>query len=245
MDLIPIHNQGPDFFVDSRDVAEVFNLSHSHIREQIESHQPELERLGIFRVETDKITGGRGRPQKFYCLNFDQTVFLLTLTRSTEETKEYRVQLILAFRTAREKLRPVDAYLLSLPEKWRKTFKDDFYIALMNIYGVEYDASKNKPSWVGVWTNRFVYEPIYEGLSSELKTKRQTYCDGTGKDADYIRLHQFLEENAKEELREHITKITTLLQLSGSKYEFAEKFCSLFHGVTQLTLDDLLETEFA
>ncbi len=245
-DLIPIFNQGTDFLVDSRDVAQVFNLTHQHLREQIESHEPELARLGVFRFETGKPLAGSqgGRPERYFWLNFDQTIFLLTLTRPTQETKEFRVRLILAFRAAREKLRPVDTILLSIPEKWRKTFKDEFYVALLNVYGDSFDASKNKPSWVGAWTNRFIYTPVYCGLSDELKAKRLTYCDLSGKDADFIRLHQFLEQHAKEDLRDHITKATTILQMSGSKHEFAENFRSLFHGHTQINFDDLYDPEF-
>ncbi|HTX22859.1 MAG TPA: P63C domain-containing protein [Candidatus Aquilonibacter sp.] len=166
------------------------------------------------------------------------------LTRPTEETKEFRVKLILAFRAAREKLRPVDTILLTIPEKWRKTFKDEFYIALLNIYGESFDASKNKPSWVGHWTNHFIYSPIYDGLSHELKSKRAAHCDLTGKDPDFIRLHQFLEEHAKDELKEQIAKTTAVLQMSGSKHDFAENYRAVFHGVSQIKFDDLLKDDF-
>lgn len=244
--LLPIHNQGQDFLVDSRDVAATFNLTHQHIREQIEEHESEIARLGVFRVESGKPLAGStgGRPERYYWLNFDQTVYLLTLTKPTEQNREYRVRLILAFRKAREQLRPVDTILLSIPEEWRKTFRDEFYVALLRIYGDSFDASKNKPSWVGGWTNRFIYDPIYFGLPGELKAKRSAYCGTSGKAADFIRLFQFLEEHAKNELKEHITKVTTLLQLSGSKHEFAEHFQSLFHGKTQLNFDDLLSDDF-
>ncbi len=237
-DLIPIFNQGADLLVDSQDIAKVFGIQHKNLRETIESHEPELSRLGVYRFETAKPLAGSlgGRPEKHYWLNFDQVVFLLTITRPTEETKEFRVKLILAFRAARERLRPVDTILLSIPEKWRKTFRDEFYIALLNIYGESFDVSKNKPSWVGAWTNRFIYNPIFQSLSAELKTKRLAYCDNSGKDPDFIRLHQFLEENAKEDLKEHITKVVTTLQLSGSKHDFAESFGRCFTAAHRLTL---------
>ena len=245
-DLLPILNQGADFLVDSRDVAKAFKIQHKNFREVVEQHERELTRLGVYRFETAKPLPGSegGRPEKFYWLNFDQTIFILTLTRPTEETKEFRVRLILAFRSAREKLRPVDAIMLSVPEKWRKTFKDEFYIALLQIYGDSYDASKNKPSWVGAWTNRFIYEPIFKGLSKELKTKRAAYCDLTGKDADFMRLHRFLEEHAKDELKEQIAKTTAILQMSGSRHDFAENYRSVFHGLKQINFDDLLSDDF-
>ena len=240
--LLPIHHSGPEFFVDSRDVATTFRLTHQHLREMVDGHVSELERLGVLRVETGKPTSVKvGRPERYYFLNFDQTIFLLTLTRPTQETKEFRVQLILAFRSARERFRPVDNYLSSIPEKWRKTFKDEFYIALLRIYGVDFDASKNKPSWVGAWTNRFIYEIVFEALSVELKSKRHSYCATSGRDPDFIKLHQFLDTYRKEELRDHISKVTALLQLSGSKLDFAEHFKALFGGETQFKMTDLLE----
>lgn len=246
-ELIPIFNQGAELLVDSRDVAKLFGVAHQHFRETIELHALELGQLGHFQFETGNGVireQGGGRQEKYCYLNFDHVVFLLTLTKTTDQTKKFRLKLILAFRAAREKLRPIDTILLSIPEKWRKTFRDEFYIALLNIYGESFDASKNKPSWVGAWTNRFIYNPIFQSLSDELKIKRLAYCDTSGKDPDFIRLHQFLEDHAKDNLKEHITKIVTTLQLSGSKHDFAEKFRSLFHGTTQINFDDLLNDDY-
>ncbi|HWL51215.1 MAG TPA: Rha family transcriptional regulator [Chthoniobacteraceae bacterium] len=241
-ELIPVHNQGADFLVDSRDVAKAFSVKHKSLRDLIEDHEAEIRRLGVFRFEAERPLPGSsgGRPARFYWLNFDQTVYLLTITRSTEETRHFRVQLILAFKAARERFRAIDGYVLSVPDRWRKTFGDDFYKHLLKIYGAEFDASKNKPSWVGNWTNKFIYEPIYNGLSNELKLRRRAYCGSSGKDPDFIRLHQFLEETAKDQLREHVTKVLTILTVSRSKQEFAEHFIALFHGAMQLQLDDLL-----
>ena len=61
--FLTVHNQGTEFLVDSRDVARVFDLTHQHVLEQVEEHEPEMTRLGVFRVETGKplagSTGGR------------------------------------------------------------------------------------------------------------------------------------------------------------------------------------------
>jgi hypothetical protein len=244
-ELIHLYNQGQDFLVDSRQVAKLFQLAHQHLREQIEAHEPEIKRLGVFQFETGKtLANTQGRPEKYYYLNFDQTIYLLMLTKPTEETKEFRVQLILAFRSAREKLRPIDTMMLSIPEQWKLTFKEEFYIALLNVYGDKYCATKNKPSWVGNWTNKFIYTPIFDGLPDELKSKRASYCDMSGKDPDFIRLHRFLEIHAKDKLKEQIAKTTVTLQMSESKLEFAENYRAIFHGATQINFDDLLSDEF-
>lgn len=235
-ELIPIKNQGSDLVADSRHIAELFEIEHKNLRETIEAHEEQLTQLGVYRFETAKPTPSGGRPEKYILLNFDQIAFLLTVTRPTAKTKEFRLKLIVAFRNARERLRPVDGLLLTIPDKWKKTFEDEFYIALLRLYGDTFKKSENKPSWVGWWTNRFIYEPIYAGLSNELKSKRTSYCADTGADADYLKLHQFLEKYAKDELQKHIVKITTLLQLSGSKLDFVEHFAALFHGHRQLKL---------
>jgi P63C domain len=244
-ELIPILNQGADMLVDSRHLSKVLKLTHQHIREQIEAHEEQISRLGIFRFQTGKtLPNTQGRPEKYFYLNFEQISFILYLTKPDKEGKEFQVRLLLAFRAFREKLRPVDKILLSIPIPQRTTFKEEFYIALLGIYGDLYDASKNKPSWVGAWTNKFIYEPIVKNLSRELKTKRAAYCDSSGKDAEYMRLHRFLEEHARDELKERIAKTTTILQMSDGKYRFAENYRSVFHGQTQINFDELLRDDF-
>ena len=236
--IIPITNQGSDLLADSRNVAQLFSVDHDSFRETIEDHESELAALGVYRFETDKPQKGTkgGRPSKFYWLNFDQIAFLLTISKTTEKNKEFRLKLILAFRSAREKLRPVDSILLTIPDKWKKAFPPEFYKELLNLYGDTFDESKNKPSWVGGWTNKFIYEPLINGLSSELKRKRAAFSERIGKDADYYKMFQFLEENAKKDMETHITKITTILTISNTKQDFIEGFAAMFHGHHQLKM---------
>jgi hypothetical protein len=61
---------------------------------------------------------------------------------------------------------------------------------------------------------------------------------------DFIRLHRFLEEHAKDELKEQIAKTTAVLQMSGSKHDFVENYRSVFHGRTQIRFDDFLSDDF-
>ena len=237
-DIIPITNQGSDLLANSRNVAKLFSVTHAHLREQIADHEDQLAQLGQLRVETEVVKGyqGGGNPSKFYWLNFDQIAFLLTISKTTQKTKDFRLKLILAFRAARENLRPVDSILLSIPDKWKKAFPHEFYKELLNLYGDTFDESKNKPSWVGGWTNKFIYEPLIDGLSGELKRKRTAFSQRVGKDADYYKMHQFLEEHAKEDMKSHITKITTLLAVAHSKQDFIENFAALFHGHHQMKM---------
>ncbi len=224
----------------------MFQVQHKTLFRTIQDNREALETLHQLRFQREvgyRVHGG-GNPIQFAWLNFDQVAFLLTLTKTNAQTKQFRLQLILAFKQAREKLRPIDTLLLALPAAWKKTFQDDFYIGLLNIYGAEFNKQKNKPSWVGGWTNRFIYEPIYRGLSAELKKKRNQFVTDTGRDGDYLRLHQFLEENAKDQLRTTIAKVTAVLQISRGKQDFAENYAQMMGGVMQLRIEDLLKDDF-
>jgi len=236
-DLIPIINQGSELRADSRDVAKLFGLTHKHLRENIESHASQLDQLGLLRFETAKPSGSwfGGRPEKYCYLNFDQIAFMLTLTRSTEQTKEFRLKLIIAFRDARTRLRPIDQALLSIPDAWRKTFPDDFYVALLNLYGDKFEKSGDTPSWVGRWKNRFIYEPLYDGLPDELKQRRRQRVETIGSDC-WLKLHQFIEQYAKKNLDKHLAKVTALLQAASSPGHFIELFSAVFYGQKQLLL---------
>ena len=236
-ELIHIHNQGSDLRADSREVAKLFGIEHESLRKTIEAHEDDLGQLGVFRFEIAKPEAGSlgGRPEKFCYLGFDQIAYLLTITRTTAQTKEFRLRLIIAFRDARTRLRPVDHALLSIPDAWRKTFQDDFYIALLRLYGAEFERSGDTPSWVGKWTNRFIYEPLYDGLPDELKRRRKIRGDDIGSEA-WLKLHQFIEQHAKKNLEKHITKVITLLQAATSPSHFIELFATVFYGQKQLLL---------
>jgi phage regulator Rha-like protein len=235
--LLKIHQQGTDLMADSRAVAKVFGIEHKNLRELIEKNASQLGQLGVYRFQTAKPQAGTpgGRPEKFTYLNFDQIAFLLTLSRPKEENKQFRLRLIIAFRDARNKLRPIDTALLSMPDEWRRAFPSEFYEALLRLYGAEFAGMGDTPSWVGRWTNKFIYEPLYNGLPDELKRRRKLHVGDEGSEA-WLKLHQFIEKHAKKNLERHITKVTALLQAATSKTSFFELFTAVFYGQKQLLL---------
>lgn len=236
-ELIHIHNQGSDLRADSREIAKLFGVEHQSLRETIEDHEAQMNELGVFRFETGKPPAGSlgGRPERFCFLNFDQIAFLLTITRATAQTKDLRLRLIIEFRDARNRLRPVDHALLSIPDAWRKTFRDELYIALLKLYGERFEKPGDTPGWVGRWTNKFIYEPLYEGLPDELKRRRSERGAAIGSEA-WLKLHQFIEKHAKKNLENHLTKVIALLQAATSPGHFIELFSSVFYGQQQLLL---------
>lgn len=233
--LISIHNQGQELRADSRQVAKFFDVEHESLRKLIVQNQASFECLGSLRFEIGVKAHGRGGEQPKFCyLSEQQVAFLLTLTRNTGRTTELKLQLIQQFQKARQQLRPIDSILLSLPEDWRKIFPDDFYCALLKLYGQEFCRSAGTQSWVGKWTNKFVYDPLWRNLPAELKAKRKMRTAKGQSDAASLKLHQFLEEHAKVALERHVLKLTGLLEASTSPEHFRELFRSVFSGESQL-----------
>lgn len=255
-----IQHRGPKLEADSREVAAFFEVQHESLMRLINDNLAAFESFGAVRFQTGKSNsgsdvvaeldspisnreiktrGGRregaGRNEKFVWLSEPQVAFLLTLTRNTGRTTELKLAMIQRFQKAREALRPVDNILLSVPDEWRTVFNPDYYRALLRVYGAEYDPAKNKPQWVGAFTNRYVYEPLWNSLPAELKAKRKAIAEAEGT-AEFIRLHRFLEENAKRALERHILAVTTLLEVAQSPEHFRELFAAKFQGETQLLM---------
>ncbi len=140
------------------------------------------------------------------------------------ETLDKITDVILAYRP-----KPMDE-LLHFVNQGSELYVDSREIAKM--FGVQHESLMVR------WTNRFIYEPVFAGLPAELKAKRAQYSADSGKDAEWMRLHQFIEENAKEELREHLAKITGFLQIAKNRQDFLEYFVALFGGGKQDKWDE-------
>ncbi|MCG9119816.1 Rha family transcriptional regulator [Laribacter hongkongensis] len=88
--------------IDSRIVAEELGIQHDNLVQNLERYRNKLERLGIFRFQTEKLTAGRGRFVRFALLNEDQAYFAATLSRNTERAVEVKFRLVQAFSEARK-----------------------------------------------------------------------------------------------------------------------------------------------
>ena len=64
----------------------------------------------------------------------------------------------------------------------------------------QFEEGKNTPQWVGSWTVKFIYRPLYEKLPEELRKRRQLHAVEMGT-SQWRKLHQFIEEHAKENLK--------------------------------------------
>jgi prophage antirepressor-like protein len=121
-------------------------------------------------------------------------------------------------------------FLTEIPKDWRRTFKDEWFEAILGVWGLEYVKAKT-PGFVGKIINTYVYEALIEGLPAELKARRAEFGD------DNAKLHQFLVTEAREKLSEHLA-VTKALALNSQNNpdNFREQFDRVFRGRNQLLL---------
>lgn len=118
--------------------------------------------------------------------------------------------------------------------KWQSRFPRKFYQEVFRLYGWEYDPlSLKRPSYIGKFTNEFVYDQMPPGVLEELRKRNPVTENGFRK----RKHHQHLtEEVGISHLDRHLTKLITVMELSDSVEDFKENFNRVFKNVSQLKL---------
>lgn len=117
----------------------------------------------------------------------------------------------------------LNAYISDEILKWQLTFTDDFYKEIYRLWGLPFIPKyiKNKPSFIGKLTNKYIYDLLPRGVVDKIKEKTGKTEKGNWK----YKWHQSLTpEIGKEHLKKQIIEVTTLMSVSQSK----EQFDSLF-----------------
>jgi hypothetical protein len=225
-------------------IAEHCGIQHKNVLNLIETHLDDIEgAFGPIAFETRKGSplqqGGFAKATRIAYLTEQQATFLITLFRNTPVVVRFKLALTKAFfalRDEREKVAYVGLFLREVPAVWEGTFPDSFFKAVCDCYGLTHIKGRT-PKFFGGFINRYIYEPLLESLSPELKAKREEYCDSSGMSEASFRLHQFLKDNCKKSLERHILVIETLLGVSRTELDFKEHFAARFEGRQQLVLE--------
>ena len=227
-------------------IADHCGIQHKNVLELIDKHLSSIESaFGHLTFETrDEIRLGKSGVQSTYpvrtaYLTEQQATFLITMFRNTDVVVRFKLALTQAFfalRDRRENIAYVGLFLQEVPAAWEGTFPDSFFKAVCDCYGLHYVKGKT-PGFFGGFINRYIYEPLLENLSPELKSKRMEYCDAAGTSEASYRLHQFLRKHCKKALERHILVIETLLAVSRTEMDFKEHFAARFEGRQQLVLE--------
>lgn len=84
-------------------IAEALGLKPKNVAELITDYQSDFAEMGVLRFETAKPTSENGgRPERIVYLNEDQCYLLLTYSRNTVKVRQAKIQLVKAFRAARD-----------------------------------------------------------------------------------------------------------------------------------------------
>lgn len=102
--------------VDSRLIAEQLGNQHESTIKTVKAYAADFRQFGVLRFEIGKPPAGSkgGRPEEYALLNEDQCYLLLTYSRNTPRARALKINLVKAFREARDRASVSDAQYLPL-----------------------------------------------------------------------------------------------------------------------------------
>lgn len=137
----------------------------------------------------------------------------------------------------------LNAYISDEILKWQLTFTDDFYKEVYRLWRLPFIPKyiKNKPSFIGKLTAKYIYELLPKGVVDKIKEKTGKTESGNWK----YKWHQSLTpEIGREHLKKQIVEVTTLMSISQSKEQFDALFQQKYNKKpVQLTLEFNEEVE--
>ena len=133
------------------------------------------------------------------------------------------------------------AYISDELLKWQKTFPDTFYQEIFRLNGWDYTVRniKAKPSVVGKWTNKVIYEQLPKGILEELKKKTPKSESG-----NYTaRFFQSLtSDTGHPHLSAQLNQVIAIMRISDNWEQFMSNFNKMVarkNGQLELNLNDL------
>lgn len=119
--------------------------------------------------------------------------------------------------------------------RWQTRFPRKFYQEIFRLYNLAYDPlNMKRPSFLGNFTNKYVYSHLPKGVLEELKIKNPKNARGNRSKKH----HQLLSGDiGVPHLEKHITKLITIMELSDNIEDFKNNFNKIFRGIEQLPLD--------
>lgn len=106
--------------------------------------------------------------------------------------------------------------------KWTRRFPPDYYRHLFRLKGIPFPPSngKNKPSYVGHWTNDIVYSRLAPGVLKKLREVNPKTSSGHRA----RRHHQHLTEDVGvPELQQHLSNVIFLMKSCQTDAEFKQR----------------------
>lgn len=130
----------------------------------------------------------------------------------------------------------LSAYISEEILKWQLTFTDDFYKEVYRLWGLPFIPKyiKNKPSFIGKLTTKYIYEELPKGVVDKIKDQTPKTPGGHWR----YKWHQSLTpEIGREHLKKQIIEVTTLMSISQSKQQFQDLFERKYNKRVQLEME--------
>lgn len=130
----------------------------------------------------------------------------------------------------------LSAYISDEILKWQLTFTDDFYKEVYRLWGLPFIPKyiKNKPSFIGKLTTKYIYEQMPKGVIEKIKDKTGKTSGGNWR----YKWHQSLTpEIGREHLKKQIIEVTTLMSIAQSKEQFQALFEKKYRQNVQLEME--------
>jgi len=129
------------------------------------------------------------------------------------------------------------AYVSEEILKWQLTFTDEFYKEIFRLWGLPFTPKniRNKPSFVGKLTVKYIYDKLPKGVFEKIKENTPKSKRGNYK----YKLHQSLTPDVgREHLKKQLHEVTALMSISESKEQFNALFDKKYGGgLVQLELE--------
>ena len=106
--------------------------------------------------------------------------------------------------------------------KWTRRFPNEFYKHLFRLKQVPFppEQGKNKPSFVGHWTNEVVYSRLAPGILKKLREVNPKTASGNRS----RKHHQHLTDDVGvPELQQHLSNVTFLMKSCQEWNEFKQR----------------------
>lgn len=135
----------------------------------------------------------------------------------------------------------LQAYINEELLKWQKMFPDTFYYEIFRLNKWDYTVKgiNKRPSIIGKWTNKLIYEQLPKGVLEELKVKTPKSQEG-----NYTaRFFQSLTPDiGHPELTSQIYKVIGVMQISNNWNDFISNFNKMISresGQMEIDFDDI------
>lgn len=216
------------------DIYQGFGYSHHRYLKDIVTRNSDVfkSKGDLISVSPDTlIAKGKGRPDESYLLNYRQFVLLTMLSKNTPESIELKSRVEDEFHRMREALAKVSTpspyieqvrkiLLLDAPQEWVKLYPNEYYQALMQLYGKQFTSNNHTPPYCGQITKRWIYDVVLPPeLNNEVDAQRKEE-----------RKHQWFKDKGRDILLKQILDVTGIARQSRDRKEFEARCASMFNN---------------